>query len=56
MRPMVRDGLRPPHHEVARFQRLSPHGEPVEPWAASFFRILLAAATRPQIYDYCRPC
>jgi hypothetical protein len=29
---------------VERFQRLGPHGELVEPWAASFFSILLAIA------------
>jgi hypothetical protein len=35
--------LRQDQDEVERFQWLGPHGELVEPWAASFFSILLAA-------------
>jgi hypothetical protein len=35
--------LRQAQDEVERFQWLGPHGELVEPWAASFFSILLAA-------------
>jgi hypothetical protein len=33
--------LRQGQDEVACFQRLTPHGELVEPWAASFFSSLL---------------
>jgi hypothetical protein len=36
--------LRQAQDEVACFQRLSPHGELVEPWATSFFSILLEFA------------